>query len=377
MKLKHRITGTILMIAFATTTALPAATIPQLKNPPKAVAKVPSAPVAPRIPVVPKVNVPAAPKVPAVKVPVVKVPVTPRIVSAPKVPVVKAAPKTPVTPKIVSAPNISSVKTPAAPKMVKTARQIDMGKLKNLKEKLPLEIPELKTRAVFVNGEVKNVAGGIRGDDFIRDNFGQTGPDKPGTFVDTLKAEPVGRDRNPLSGNPLDNMITTRGGSVSENPNGGGKQDGNSQPSRNVSFDGAVISKGGVTYLDNRPNVAAPFIPNDPIVSTGYGTSSPASKLRQGNKKEPAPDDNDSSGAPRVTKDDIKGIEAFKNRHSTPTDEESSSGGHINTGANGTGRADSLSQPAGDGVRSAVRMTAEDMRAMQVRINARINTGGR
>ena len=50
---------------------------------------------------------------------------------------------------------------------------------------------------------------------------------------------------------------------------------------------------------------------------------------------------------------------------------------HINTGANGTGKLGSLAQPAGDGVRTAVRMTAEDMRAMQVRINARINTGNR
>lgn len=110
MKLQHRITGTILAIAFATTTALPAATIAQLKNPPKAVAKVPSAPTAPRIPVAPRiVNVP---KVPAVKVPVVKVPVSPRIVSAPKIPVVKAAPKIPAAPRIVSTPKVPVVKTP-------------------------------------------------------------------------------------------------------------------------------------------------------------------------------------------------------------------------------------------------------------------------
>jgi hypothetical protein len=110
MKLKYRITGTILAIALATTSALPAATIPQLKNPPKAVAKVPSAPAAPRIPVAPRiVNVP---KVPAVKVPVVKVPVSPRIVSAPKIPVVKAAPKIPAAPRIVSSPKVPVVKTP-------------------------------------------------------------------------------------------------------------------------------------------------------------------------------------------------------------------------------------------------------------------------
>lgn len=113
MKLKHRITGTILMIAFATTTALPAATIPNLKSPPKAVTapRVPAA-IAPRVPVVPKVNVPSVPKVPAVKVPTVKIPVTPRIVSAPRIPVVKAAPKIPATPKVVTAPK--AVKIPVA-----------------------------------------------------------------------------------------------------------------------------------------------------------------------------------------------------------------------------------------------------------------------
>ena len=49
----------------------------------------------------------------------------------------------------------------------------------------------------------------------------------------------------------------------------------------------------------------------------------------------------------------------------------------MNTGANGAGKLGSLVQPAGDETRSNVRVTGEDMRAMQVRINARINTGGR
>jgi len=127
MKLQHRITGTILMIAFATTTALPAATIPNLKSPPKAVAKVPSA-------VVPKVNVPSVPKVPAVKVPTVKVPVTPRIVAAPKIPAVKAAPKIPSAPKVpvVKAPVI--VKAPAAaPKVVKSPVTAPTRPVANLK----------------------------------------------------------------------------------------------------------------------------------------------------------------------------------------------------------------------------------------------------
>jgi hypothetical protein len=98
MKLKHRITGTILLIAFATTSALPAATVPQLKSPPKSVP-------APRAPVPPKaVNIPTPPKVP-----VVKVPAAPRIPLVPKVVNVPAAPKIPALPKL--------VKTPAPPKV--------------------------------------------------------------------------------------------------------------------------------------------------------------------------------------------------------------------------------------------------------------------
>ena len=136
MKLKHRITGTILAIVFATTSALPAAGIPNLKSPPKNVSapRVPAAVAVPRIPVVPKVNIPAAPKVPVVKVPTVKVPAAPRIpvvrtpsvpkVPAlkvpvtPKIPVVKApaAPKLPATPRIVAAPKVPVLKVPATPK---------------------------------------------------------------------------------------------------------------------------------------------------------------------------------------------------------------------------------------------------------------------
>jgi hypothetical protein len=106
MKLKHRITGTILAIAFATTTALPAATIPNLKNPPKAVT-------ASRLPAA-ITRVPAPPKAPAApKIPTVKAPSIPKIVSAPKIPAVKA----PSVPKIVSAPKVPVVKAPVAPRI--------------------------------------------------------------------------------------------------------------------------------------------------------------------------------------------------------------------------------------------------------------------
>jgi hypothetical protein len=107
MKLKHRITGTILAIVFATTSALPAAGIPNLKTAPA-----PKVAAAPRVPAPPKVisppKIPAAPRVPVVsaaprvpKVPALKIPATPKVPAVVKVPTVK----------------IPVVKTPAAPKM--------------------------------------------------------------------------------------------------------------------------------------------------------------------------------------------------------------------------------------------------------------------
>ena len=115
MKLKHRITGTILMIALATTSALPAAGIPNLKAPPAPKVVVAAAP---RVPAPPKVisppKIPAAPRVPVVsaaprvpKVPALKIPTTPKVPAAVKVPTIKI----PVV-KAPAAPKIPAIKTP-------------------------------------------------------------------------------------------------------------------------------------------------------------------------------------------------------------------------------------------------------------------------
>lgn len=135
MKTHHRITGTILAIALAATTAAPAATPPQIKLPPKAPVAV-KAPAAPKVPAVkapaaPKIvsapKTPAAPKVPAVKAPAApKLPATPVVVKAPVAVKAPAAPKvpavkTPAVPKIVNVPQAPQapvvVKTPVAPKV--------------------------------------------------------------------------------------------------------------------------------------------------------------------------------------------------------------------------------------------------------------------
>lgn len=131
MKTPHRITGSILAIVLAATSALPAAGIPQIKAPPtvKAAPKIVSPPKVPVAPKVPAVKVPSVPKVPtAPKVPVVKVPSVPKIPSTPKVPVVKvpATPKTPAvrvpTVKVPVTPKIPAVKAPVAkvPEVTKT-----------------------------------------------------------------------------------------------------------------------------------------------------------------------------------------------------------------------------------------------------------------
>jgi len=165
MKTHHRITGAILAIAFATTTALPAAGIPQIKAPaavkappsvPKAITppKVPvvKVPVAPKVPVIPHVPVVKVPAVP--KIPVVNVPTVPKIVSTPKIPVVKApvVPKVPVV-RTPSTPKIPVVKVPTAPKIpsipkiptVKTPRVPVIVKVP-----VTPKIPVVKTPAIAV-----------------------------------------------------------------------------------------------------------------------------------------------------------------------------------------------------------------------------------
>lgn len=394
MKLQHHITGTILMIAFATTTALPAATIPQLKNPPKAVTAA-----APRVPVVPKVvNIPTPPKVPVVKLPAApKIPVTPKLVkvpTAPKVPVVKVpAIKVPVTPRITKVPAIAKAPTtPKVPAVVKTpvvsaATQINTGKLKNLKQRIGVDL--------------KVVEAGTKGNKFIRDNFGSV-PNRAGSFMDGVKANAGSHDKNPLSSIPVGGgMVTTRGAAASDDPaddssivddainflssvvgsvlSGAGTK----TPAGAVgSATGGAVSGAAGTILTSNLTVEGKKDEANGIFGifrqgkTGTSNENAAAQLKEV-EFEPLPDDVGTGSSGVVTLTDIKGIKARKNKAGEPVEEDSGSTGPVNTGANGAGKLGSLVQPAGDDTRSAVRVTSEDMRAMQVRINARINTGGR
>jgi hypothetical protein len=431
MKLQHHITGTILLIAFASTTALPAATIPQLKNPPKAVAKVPTVPAASRVPVV---NIPTPPKVTTVKVPAVKVPAIAKIPALktpvpPKVPGIAKIPavKVPSVPKTVAAPAVkvpAAVRIPKVPaatgKMTATtkapalvkgianapAANINSSKLKNLKERLPVEMKAVETRTLVADGVRTKVGSSGKGDRFMNDNFGGARPNQPGTFMEGVRSKSGGHDKNPLSSIPTGGgMITTRGGAASDDPAGGedtsvvdavvnwamsvlgtgvggpGTQSGAGTAASGTAGSFASTAFGILTAntgsVDDKKNEAEGIFGIFRQGATGTSNVNAASQLNQIEYQEPVPDDVGSSGSGIVTKGDIKGLEARKNQHSQPTGEESGSGGHVNTGANGAGKLGSLVQPAGDEVRSAVRVTGEDMRAMQVRINSRINTGGR
>ena len=231
MKLQHHITSLILAIAIATSTALPAAGIPNIKAPPSIKAPV----AAPKVPVI---KIPSAPKVPtAPRVPVVKVPTTPKIPNVPKVVKVPSAPKIPVAPKVptvripatpkVSAPRIPAVKVPVAPKIAKAPAApkvptvkvvsapklpapgkiptvtnrvvsapkpaINSARLANLKQKLPVEV-----QSGITSG---------KGARFVSDQFAGAGTNKPGTILDSMKQGSGTRDRNPLTaGGPLNNM---------------------------------------------------------------------------------------------------------------------------------------------------------------------------
>ncbi|MGV3664375.1 MAG: hypothetical protein ACO1TE_29655 [Prosthecobacter sp.] len=366
MKLQHHLTSLLLAIVF--TSGLSAATLPQIKT---ASSKVPAAPRVVKVPVAPKIptiaKVPGAPKVPVVKVPgVAKVPAAPKVVAAPKVPVMKAA----AAAKI---PNVA----------LKAGSAINTGRLNNLKQKVQID----SSRFTAVGG---------KGGRFISDNLGNAAATKrPGSLVDGLKqgASTAGEGRNPLSGNPLDGMRGGRNGQMS---------DDGSKKSSTVNFSTTVKNKDGsesthypdgtemrsypngtVIYTDEKgkqhympgKGVAAPFVPNTPMMG---GSSDPVRRatVNGSTAKTPTPDGEDSGGTAVVTKDTIRGILARKNSTSEPAQGEGgSSGGPVNTGANGTGKSGSLSQPVADSIGNGSVSVDAALETIRVKVESKINTG--
>ena len=399
MKLQHHITSLILAIAIATSTALPAAGIPNIKAPPSIKAPV----AAPKVPVI---KIPSAPKVPtAPRVPVVKVPTTPKIPNVPKVVKVPSAPKIPVAPKVptvripatpkVSAPRIPAVKVPVAPKIAKAPAApkvptvkvvsapklpapgkiptvtnrvvsapkpaINSARLANLKQKLPVEV-----QSGITSG---------KGARFVSDQFAGAGTNKPGTILDSMKQGSGTRDRNPLTaGGPLNNMRGDKNSQASDTGlpswmgskrrNGAEDADGGSKTTVTRGADGSVtVVKNDTTTTLN---------PDGTVVETDKNGKT----TEYDPNGEPLPDDVNSGGTPVVTKDTIKGIKARKGSAGEPEEESTGSTGPVNTGTNGTGKFGSLSQPTAESA-SGTRVTTFDDKGIQTRIESRINTGGR
>ncbi|MCW0219238.1 MAG: hypothetical protein OJI67_13010 [Prosthecobacter sp.] len=427
MKLKNRIACSILFLVFAAAQLAPAATIPQLKSPPKVptvkvpkVAKVPQVKVPsvklPKVAKVPQVKVPAVKvvKAPAVKVPVVSKVPTVKAPEAPKVPEVAKIAKVPNTPKVPKTPKFakiaaikpakikeatSAVKSPKAPKNVTTAdKVVDSAKVSKISE---VSINTGKLRNLKENIQVDAAVTAGRGEQFVQDNFGSGGFSKPGNLMDGLKGKAGNRSKNPLP-SKADQMIPGKTGQLSDDPS---EETTVLEDVQNFvsSVVGSILSGAGTKSAPgSAASGTAGSATGAALTILTANTGSPEDKkneangiiglFRQGKKgtsnanademmdqveKTPLPDDMKPSSNPVITKDTIRGIDARKNGAAEPIEEDSGSTGPINTGANGTGKLGSLAQPAGTDVETSTAVTAEDLRAIQVRIESKINTGGR
>ena len=383
MKLKHHITSLILTIAIATSTALSAAGIPNVKAPPSIktpvaapkipTVKIPTAPKVPTAPRVPVVKVPSLPKIPNVPK-VVKVPSAPKIPVTPKVPVVRV----PVTPKIAKtpvAPKIPTVKIVSAPKVRVTSQvpsvtnrvpsapkpAVNSARLANLKQKLPVEV-----QSGITSG---------KGARFVSDHFAGAGTNKPGTIMDSIKQGTGTKDRNPLSaGGPLNNMRGDKTSQASDT----GLPAWMGSKRRNAAEDADGGSK---TTVSHGKDGSITVVKNDTTTTLkADGTVIETDKNGKTTKYDPAgeplPDDVKSGGTPVVTKDTIKGIKARKGGAGEPEEESAGSTGPVNTGAQGTGKFGSLSQPTAESA-AGTRVTTFDAKGIQTRIESRINTGNR
>jgi hypothetical protein len=322
--------------------------------------------------------------VPVVKVPLVKVPAAPKAPSIPKVatlPAVKApVSKLPPALKVKQAPAAPMVARQSTNGAIKApakvaATQINAGKLQNIKQRLPVEMRLVETQTIGLNG----TGGGGRGSLFVADNFaGSGGGKKPGTFIDGMKANPGTKDRNPATGSPLDNMKGDRNSQVSEG--GGSFWMGSKQRNGAEQLNSDGDSGGGTKVT--RGSDGSTTVKKDGTTTILYKDGTVKETDKDGKTTvydpagQPVPDDVRSSGKPVVTKDTAKGIDARKGGNRTPAEDSSGSTGPVNTGANGTGKFGSLSQPAGDRV-SGARVTTFDANGIQTRIESRINTGVR
>lgn len=383
MKPYHHVLAT-LVSSLALTTVLSAATLPQIKTAPS---KSPAALQTVKVP--PVVRAPTAPKVPNLANVA-----APKVIAAPKVAALPKGSKQPrpsVPPcrlglmpgstkvtNVIAGPKIVPAKLPAAaaaPK-VKAGTSINTRRLDHLKEAVQID-------------SSKFVQAGDQGGRLLKDHLGGSATKRPGSLLGGLKGGASQHDRNPLSSNPAKGMRGDQNSLVSDA--GRGRSDA-SKPSRNHEFTTTVKNKDGsesthysdgtelrfypngtAVYVDEKGkehvmpgmSVAAPFIPNKPLTSPS-GSST----------KTPTPEGETSGGSGVITMDTLRGIQAKKNQASEPAQDESTgTGGPLNTGASGTGRHGSLSQPVSGATGKEGVSLGAALETVRVKIESRINNG--
>jgi hypothetical protein len=259
------------------------------------------------------------------------------------------------------------------------ASNIQTGNLANLGEKLDASLI----------AKVKDA--GAR---FEQNNFGQVVNSAPSDVLGGLRSQATTATRNPLP-TQVSQLMTGRDEMLSDDP----PADTDKKGASKVSVKDGLLAAAS-EFLGDIGGFAFSVLTSN--------TDSPGDKLNEFNgfkallqsrqtgstnqqagdyklndaaswdgTRTPLPDDVSNSGGPViVTKQLLDALKALKNSASQPTgDEQSSGGGQINTGANGTGRQGSLSQPVPDGdAYQRVAVTGAALTALQVRIQSKITT---
>lgn len=244
----------------------------------------------------------------------------------------------------------------------------------------------LKAKLEVDAGQVKD-----RGTRFQESNFGRSVTGGGGSQLDALKGAESVRSRNPIDQQGL-GMVTGRNGMLSDDPAAEKGDEGGSRSWTDAISDFASNAFGAIVGKLEFPAFPAwSFLSGPGSTGTedgpanigeavkGFGRLGRGEYYHEGMKdvddgtKEPLPDDTAGSGPPRlVTKGDLKGIQARLDAAKESTGEEGSSGGAINTGANGAGKTGSLIIPATE-VAGRAAVTAVDIKGIEARIQSRIN----
>jgi hypothetical protein len=277
----------------------------------------------------------------------------------------------PTRPQIVPVPaNVSGFSIAADAYKAK----FDADRLRNLKTNLPVEVAQMKDAATR----------------FQENSFGRVVAGGAGSQLDGLRGLAGVNSRNPIDQQGL-GMITDRNGMLSEDPK---TQEGESAKDSDwvdaisnfaSSVFGSIVGKfehpavpawslltapGGTGTEDGPANIGEAV--------KAFGRMSNGEYYHEGMKdvddgtKEPVPDDTANSGGPRIiTQNDIRGLEARRNAAGEPTGDEGTTGGAINTGANGAGKTAGQSEPVND-FTPTVAVTQFDSVGLEARRMSRI-----